>query len=198
MVPTSTTLDSVSSFPLEVDDELITTQGAFSQPPNKISKMTGFVAMVKLHIITGEALTRRRFSSAGVVLLPSNELSASMQWIAAAENRIDEVQAGLPYQLAPVQVWQPSSSEEERSLYGMQRANILITARAAKFLLVSQSESLHSRLLADVLVVLKFDYKQDLFPGDFATTERRDAVAREGVQTITRYVSYIPQLVDFD
>lgn len=59
-----------------------------------------------------------------------------MQWIASAENRIDEVQAGLPYQLAPVQAWQPSSNENDKSLYGMQRANILITALAAKFLLV--------------------------------------------------------------
>jgi hypothetical protein len=147
MVPSATASSSISSFPLEVDDELITTQGAFSQPPNKVSTMTGFVAMVKLHIITGEALTRRRFSTAGIALSPSNELSASMQWIASAEHRIDDIQAGLPYQLAPVQAWQPSSSEEERSLYGMQRANILITALAAKFLLVRDITIAHVAII---------------------------------------------------
>lgn len=138
MVPSNTAANSPTSFPLEVDDELITTQGAFTQPPGKISTMTGFVAMVRLHIVTGEALARRRFAAAGVPLSPSNEIPALAQWIATAESRIDDIQAGLPYQLAPVQAWQQSSSEEERSLYGMQRANILITALAAKFILVSR------------------------------------------------------------
>lgn len=140
MTPTSTTINSSASFPLEVDDELITTQGAFTQPPGKVSTMTGFVAMVRLHIITGEALARRRFTPLGVPLSPSHDLPAIMQWIAAAENRIDEVQACLPYQLAPVQAWQPAQNEEDRSPYGMQRANILITALAAKFVLVRRSD----------------------------------------------------------
>jgi hypothetical protein len=127
---------SASSFPLEVDDELITTQGAFPQPPGKVSTMTGFVAMVRLHIITGEALIRRRFPQACSPLDTPHEITAVMQWLVTAENEIDNIQANLPYQLAPVQAWQATGKDEERSLYGMQRANILITALAAKFVLV--------------------------------------------------------------
>ena len=43
----------------------------------------------------------------------------------------------------------------------------------------------------------QYDYKQDLFPNDLGTSERRDAVAREGVQTITRCDALMATSISF-
>lgn len=98
--------------------------------------MTAFIAMVKLHIITGDALVRRRIPQRMSSHIVLSDHDAALQWVSAAETSIDNILSSLPYQLAPVQLWKYDSAEEERSLYGMQRANILITALAAKFVLV--------------------------------------------------------------
>ena len=122
--------------PAEIDDELMTPQGAFPQPENRLSYMVGFCSCVSLFPILSDILTRHRtlvnrmLGSLSVI-----ERRDAFQWIREADGRINYVIDSLPAALRP----QVPGEEvlDPDGVYGMQRANLLITAASVRFALVS-------------------------------------------------------------
>lgn len=61
--------EGLCSLPLETDDEYITAQGSFPQPPYRTSFMVGFVAVSKIFKIMSEVLFRHRSTQRRLTLL---------------------------------------------------------------------------------------------------------------------------------
>ena len=152
--------EGLCSLPLEVDDDFITAQGSFPQPPQRTSIMVGFVAVSKLFKIMSEVLFRHRCVQARFHLssvwesdpLPGESGQSDMEsiivreseWIVRAHDRIREVLDGLPPDLATQRgesgmgtIDPRGLSPDSSAIFGMQVANCLITAASVQFALVS-------------------------------------------------------------
>lgn len=106
------------AYPQEVDDDLITSQGTFMQPPGRTSYMVGFVVLSKIFRILAECLLRhRRYTRAPTVYDTIREAS---EWINEAHDRCRAILDGLPPAL---QASGPANepNEEAAAVFGMQR-----------------------------------------------------------------------------
>ena len=119
--------------PLEVDDEFITPQGYLPQPPDRPSIMTGLAMCCGLFRTFSECLFRHRAFSytPGTAADPESTLA----WIESARRDLTRQLRSFPnaWQADP----QGMEDEDDRVMYGTQRANILITAASLDFALVS-------------------------------------------------------------
>lgn len=109
--------------------------------------MTGFVVCVKLFIIISGCLIRRRSwnikktSGHDTIIIPL-DIDEALGWISNAQMQINELCAQLPPCLAFTHLAQsafpaiPLPEDEDSPFFGMQRANLAITALSARFLLV--------------------------------------------------------------
>lgn len=132
------------SFPDQVDDEYITSQGAFPQPAGTTSYIVGLVACVRLFPILSEVITRSRSFRAKNRLgrfLSSNEVTSELDWIQRANGEVDGIMAGLPDVLRMGWTVDETLDEVRLAVMGMQRANMAITAVSIRFALVSALES---------------------------------------------------------
>ncbi|RXK37841.1 hypothetical protein M231_04839 [Tremella mesenterica] len=113
------------SLPAPIDDEFITPQGMFPQPPTRTSVLVGFVAISQVFKIISKAFFHHR-------CIQSEMGSVSPSWIAEAEGNLQRLLEGTPEAIS-----RPELVKEEsmKRVFGMQRANILITAAIAKFAL---------------------------------------------------------------
>lgn len=138
--------EGVPDLPAAVDDDFITTQGMFPQPASRPSTMTGFVAVTKLFRIMSECLYRHRMIKHrpyGVDSRrnPSDEFGETMDWIEHANNRIANIFDELPEVLRcgkPLNEVSAGLGDDDRAVFGMQRANVIITIASIKFALVSR------------------------------------------------------------
>ena len=117
----------VPSLPEPVDDEFITSQGMFPQPPGRTSVLAGFVAISRVFKIISECFFHTRCIQNGGLLTTTQE------WTTQEEDKLHAVLRELP---AAIQDPANKGSGDLREVFGMQRANILITAAIAKFALV--------------------------------------------------------------
>jgi hypothetical protein len=124
--------EGVPDFPICVDDDLITERGSFSQPENKPSYMSGFVALARLFQIMGECLLLKKQNSARG---QTGDASSSLEWITKGERRVEEILRGLPDVLRPTAPLDEAMDLDD--IFSVQRANLLITAVSVKFELVS-------------------------------------------------------------
>ncbi len=135
--------EGVPDLPAAVDDDFITTQGMFPQPASRPSTMMGFVAVTKLFRIMSECLYRHRMIKHrpyGVGRNAGDEFEETMDWIEAANVRIANIFDELPEVLRGSKPLTDGSSglgDDERAVFGMQRANVIITIASIKFALVS-------------------------------------------------------------
>lgn len=113
----------VCSYPEAVDDDFITSQGMFPQPPSKTSLLVGFVAVSKLFRILSECFFHHR-------CIQSNLKTIGPQWPQLAEERIHRLLTELP-----LSIQDPASATSNRTIFATQRANILITTAIVKFAL---------------------------------------------------------------
>ncbi|KAL1405139.1 hypothetical protein Q8F55_008762 [Vanrija albida] len=132
----------VCSFPEAIDDEYITSQGMFPQPPQRTSLLEGFVSVSKLFRILSECFFHHR-------CILSDLQTIGVEWTVAAEERVHVVLAELP---GAIQDPTTVLNEANRQVFATQRANILITAAIVKFALYDLRSALHiddERLIRD-------------------------------------------------
>ncbi|TXT04955.1 hypothetical protein VHUM_04038 [Vanrija humicola] len=132
----------VCSFPEAIDDEYITSQGMFPQPPQRTSLLEGFVSVSKLFRILSECFFHHR-------CILSDLQTIGVEWTVAAEERVHVVLAELP---GAIQDPTTVLNEANRQVFATQRANILITAAIVKFALYDLRSALHiddERLIHD-------------------------------------------------
>lgn len=123
----------VCSYPEAVDDDFITSQGMFSQPPSRTSLLVGFVAVSKLFRILSECFFHHR-------CVLSNLETISLGWTVAAEERIHALLVDLPPAIQDPTTVEISAN---RQVFATQRANILITAAIVKFALYDLRSALN-------------------------------------------------------
>lgn len=116
----------VCSYPDAVDDDFITSQGMFPQPPSRTSSLAGFVAVSKLFRILSECFFHHR-------CIISELPTIAVEWTTNAEERVHNLLRDLP---AAIQDPTTVSFEAQRQVFATQRANILITVAIVKFALV--------------------------------------------------------------
>ena len=126
--------EGVPPMPLDVDDEFITPQGYLPQPQDRPSTMTGLAMCCGLFRTFSECLFRHRAFSytPGTAADPESTLA----WIESARRDLTRQLRSFPnaWQADP----QGMEDEDDRVMYGTQRANILITAASLDFALVSR------------------------------------------------------------
>lgn len=139
----------VCSYPEAVDDDFITSQGMFPQPPAKTSLLAGFVAVSKLFRILSECFFHHR-------CILSELQTITTDWTVAAEERVHALLRDLP---AAIQDPTSVPLEANRQVFATQRANILITVAIVKFAL--------------------YDLRQALNVDEEQLAREREAIARE-------------------
>ncbi|ORY28818.1 hypothetical protein BCR39DRAFT_534017 [Naematelia encephala] len=115
----------VCSLPEPTDDDFITSQGMFPQPPSRPSVIAGFVCLSRVFRILSESFFHHR-------CILSNYPSVSTEWTVDAEDRLHKILREMPLAIQDPGV---VSVEGTRNAFAMQRANILITAAICKFAL---------------------------------------------------------------
>lgn len=141
--------EGVPPYPLETDDEYITTEGALPQPKGKTSTLVGYVAIMRVFQVLAHTINRQRAWANKSSLDPDEQRdpSALRRWIGTAQARLREVIDGLPPALrlrfGASEV--DSNGEEVPQQYGdfgIQQANITITALCAEFALLDLRASI--------------------------------------------------------
>jgi hypothetical protein len=163
--------------PLEVDDEFITPQGYLPQPQDRPSTMTGLAMCCGLFRTFSECLFRHRAFSytPGTAADPESTLA----WIESARRDLTRQLRSFPnaWQADP----QGMEDEDDRVMYGTQRANILITAASLDFALVSvQCERVgkNAKRFTSWILQRQLDLKALILP-EVDIAEEREAAARE-------------------
>jgi hypothetical protein len=131
-------LEGTPPLPMPVDDDYISAQGHFPQPTGKRSYMSGFIAVTRVFRILGECLCRHRAVSNGVGGTPLDTPN-KLQWIKEAVSEIQQVLDGVPAPTGGTSGLSPQIENNVEAWWGIQRANIHITALCAEFALVSRS-----------------------------------------------------------
>ena len=125
---------------MEVDDEVLTVQGAFSQPSGTGSALSGFIGCVELFPYMAECIARQRrhrYRTAQGDLLSAEEVDREQRWIDQTRGFVDAKMERLPRYLRDP-AWVGPGDETTNAVIGMQRANILVTEASAHFALVSE------------------------------------------------------------
>ena len=117
----------VCSLPNPVDDELITSQGSFPQPPSRPSAIAGFVIVSKLFRVLSECFFHHR-------CIINDIQTVDSAWTVGIEDRIHQLLAEFPEVSHENSM---NSTGNIKNMLAVQRANILITAAICKFALVS-------------------------------------------------------------
>lgn len=145
--------------PLEVDDEYLTTTGHAPQPPSTASYMSGFVAGLRLFQVLGQCQLRQRILHACPEAGTSKDVLYA--WIEDAQHRVRALLEALPEELqADIRVGRDGATaggmaaaarhasaavggggsgtdgHERETTFGIQQANIHITALCVEFALV--------------------------------------------------------------
>jgi hypothetical protein len=111
----------VCSYPDAIDDDLITSQGMFPQPPHRTSLLAGFVAVSRLFRILSECFFFLRCIEAQI----EPAVNVDLDWARRAEGRVHDVLNALP------------EGGDQREVFAMQKANVVVTAAIVKFAIVS-------------------------------------------------------------
>lgn len=124
--------DGLPPLPCEVDDDMIPAQGpgTFPQPPGEPSYMVGFGTVARIFQWIYRCQWRHRMfvgdPTAGA------DRSVLLAWIGDAKSALAIILGALPMQLRP----DFTTGYANSSLYGMQAANICITALCLELALV--------------------------------------------------------------
>jgi hypothetical protein len=125
--------EGVPPMPLEVDDEFITPQGYVSQPQDRPSPLTGLAMSCGLFRTFSECLFRHR--SFSYTPRTAADPESTLTWVDNARRDLVLTLRNFP------NAWQADPEgmmdEDDRVMFGTQRANILITAASLDFALVS-------------------------------------------------------------
>lgn len=124
--------DGLPPLPLEVDDEHISSDRVSSTSSARISFMIGFNTIARIFQLIYHCTWRHRSFVSGHF---SSEPTSLLAWIEDTRRRLKEILASLPSSLKP-----GAHNTDQASpalFYGMQAANICITALCLELALVS-------------------------------------------------------------
>ena len=135
------TFEGLSALPMEVDDEVLTVQGAFTQPSGVGSALAGFNGCVELFPYMAECIARQRrhrYRTSQGDLFSPEEVDREQRWIHQTRGFVDAKMERLPRYLRDP-AWIPPADETATAVLGMQRANILVTEASVHFALVREN-----------------------------------------------------------
>lgn len=128
--------EGFSKLPIEVDDEYLLENGLAMRNTDLPSRLSGFNNCVKLFPVMGQCMARHRRFLGRSTTGEHFDVQTELYRINAAKQQVDDIVRALPPHLAVN--WDGRGfNDEDNAVYGMQRANILITALSVKFALVS-------------------------------------------------------------
>lgn len=131
--------EGLPPLPLVVDDELITSRGAFDQASGTISYMTGFNGCVQLFPLLAQVIIRSKRLAVrrreGRHLSPE-EVEVELAWEAELRRTLDGMIASLPPQLRAEWLEGGDAEPSRDAILGMQRANIFVTDASLRICLV--------------------------------------------------------------
>jgi hypothetical protein len=133
------TFEGLSALPMEVDDEVLTVQGAFSQPSGTGSALSGFIGCVELFPYMAECIARQRrhrYRASQGDGFSAEDVRREQAWIDQTRGFVDAKMERLPRYLRDPS-WVGPGDETTSAVIGMQRANILVTEASVHFALVS-------------------------------------------------------------
>jgi hypothetical protein len=124
-------IDEVPPYPIEIDDEYLTSQGHFPQPDISPSYMTGFVLNSRLFNILSECYFRHR----NIEFLMRAGLSKATlsDWVKHQQGALGRTMGSL----YTTGILTTIMSSSQHDLFAIQRANILVTAAILELALVS-------------------------------------------------------------
>jgi len=128
---------------MEVDDEVLTVQGAFSQPSGSGSALSGFNGCVELFPYMAECIAKQRryrYRTTQGDYFSAEEVDREQRWIDETRGFVDAKMERLPRYLRDP-TWVAPADETASAVLGMQRANILVTEASVHFALVSTTPS---------------------------------------------------------
>lgn len=131
--------EGLAPIPLPVDDEMLTTQGAFPAREGEPCSLLGFIGVVQIFAPMGECLARQRRVRHRLTKndpLTPIELEVEKAWIERVRRESADRMDALPRYLRDPE-W--VGVDEPGAVLGMQRANILVTEASLQFVLVSRS-----------------------------------------------------------
>lgn len=143
-------MDGCPPLPLEIDDEYMTGDATFPQPPGRLSYMSGFCYVSLLFKVLNGCITRHRTlamddaasaaastgTSAGVSATSGNvgpDRAALAAWVSSSLQYVQRLLAEMPEQLRP---GGPSLTPDAPSVFGTQAANLCITALCTELALL--------------------------------------------------------------
>jgi len=124
-------IDQLPPYPLEIDDEYLTSQGHFPQPEDSPSYMTGFVINTKLFNTLAECLFRNR--NVAFMLRAGVSQEVLGDWVRQQRGVLPRTLQQLPL------TWttRPTRPDAKDDLFATQYANIVVTAVTLELALVS-------------------------------------------------------------
>ncbi|OXC67411.1 hypothetical protein AYX13_04132 [Cryptococcus neoformans] len=117
-------MEGVPPLPMAVDDEYISEESYFPQPLGKRSYMTGFVIVTQIFRLLGQCLQRHRMFLCEKD--QSTDTESSLRWIEQTLEELETLTNDVP-------VTATSDAAQPESWWGIQCANIHITALCVQF-----------------------------------------------------------------
>lgn len=117
-------MEGVPPLPMAVDDEYISEESYFPQPLGKRSYMTGFVIVTQIFRLLGQCLQRHRMFLCEKDQSTGTE--SSLRWIERTLEELETLTNDVP-------VTATSDAAQPESWWGIQCANIHITALCVQF-----------------------------------------------------------------
>nr|XP_019042855.1 hypothetical protein I302_08564 [Kwoniella bestiolae CBS 10118]OCF21785.1 hypothetical protein I302_08564 [Kwoniella bestiolae CBS 10118] len=117
--------------PMAVDDEYISEEHNFPQPANKRSYLSGFIVIAKMFRILGRCLQRHRMFSQDPGIFDNPD--TSLAWIEEALSELRELTEGVPIPTGNSEALSADAQADQQSWWGIQCANIHITALCVRF-----------------------------------------------------------------
>jgi hypothetical protein len=134
--------EGLPSLPFECDDEMLSDKGPPSAASGHVSYMIGFNTIARIFQMIYQCIWRQRTYQATASSSPNPDKLELDDWAEAAKVKLQNLLASLPLQLRP----DFSSNEQGGSVFGMQAANISITALCLELTLVSGIVCVSDRL----------------------------------------------------
>lgn len=173
--------EGLPPLPLVVDDELITSRGAFEHASGTISYMAGFNGCVQLFPLLAEVIVRskrlamRRREGRS---LTSAEVEGELEWEADLRRTLDGMIAALPPQLRAEWLEGGDAEPSRNAILGMQRANIFVTDASLRICLVSCDIEAHP--------LIQLDYISEIVPSE-EIAAARSSLARRAYDALSSF-----------
>ncbi|KAL7418286.1 hypothetical protein Q5752_006742 [Cryptotrichosporon argae] len=158
------TMEGVPPLPLDVDDDLLPSDGSAIQARAGPSCMSGFIAVTRIHRILGDCICHQRCALNRSDDDEPIDVAAALRWLDKALDTLHEILMSLPLVPSTDDELYALGEDDPQRWLGTQVANIRITALSAEFALL--------------------DYKAILLPGRDFQAERQ-ATAKHAFETLS-------------